>query len=75
MCPTYTPARPGDVRVKFGALEPTSDWPSFQRAAAELRMIELAQIPGHDVGAAMHALLSPRTTREPQSAVIDVPSL
>ena len=34
MCATYTPPRPGDVRVKFGALEPTFEyrpriWPGY----------------------------------------------
>ena len=34
MCATYAPARPGDIRIKFGALEPTFDykpriWPGY----------------------------------------------
>ena len=34
MCATYTPARPGDIRIKFGALEPTFEykpriWPGY----------------------------------------------
>ena len=45
------------------------------KAAESLRAIDLSLIPGHYAGAASHALPSASSTREPQSAVVDVPGV
>ena len=47
----------------------------LQRAAAELCDVDLSLIPGHYAGSASHSLPRASSTREPQSAVVDVPGV